>query len=419
MIDIISILINPLVMFGVVAVVGGSFYMRRKFSAYDIASFATTTGIAFTFFGIVLALGKLAIVNDASDVQSKVNALLDGVFVAFIPSIFGALVSVWTHVKPNFWGKPIDEHDEKETDLDKLILQELRTLNKNLVGDAEISLTTRLEKFQLKVTENQDALQREFQKFAERVADKIIDALSESMSKLNEKLGEQFGENFAKFADVIPKLLEWQEQYREIITNTQKQLNEQSKHLEGLLNALAPIEKLLANISASSSNLEHSAESVSKSFSQSAESIAQMRLDAENLLSAAKRLTETVEKQTAQNAAHSDALKSAAASLATVSQNANILDGTARQLNEHMDGLKRTINTLTSGLGAVERLSDTMQKKGESIEKSMREITEGVVRELANNLRGISEALVRDYRSVQESMREIKRISDENRGRNA
>lgn len=204
---------------GVVIIVVMSLYKRQKIHANDIANFATTAGIAFTFLGIILALGGLGNLGEQADIRQKIDALLGGIFVAFIPSIFGAAIAVSTHLLPEFWRKPIEEN-EQETDIDAQILQEFRRLNTNLVGDGETSLTTRLEKFQLKVTENQDALRREFQEFAQNVSDNIIEALKQSMADLNEKLGQQFGENFGRFADVIPRLLEWQENYRETIENT-------------------------------------------------------------------------------------------------------------------------------------------------------------------------------------------------------
>ena len=419
---------------GVLFVVVGSLLMRRKLSAHDIASFATTTGIFFTFFGIVLALGGLDTLGEqanangevnslgVSDLQNKVTALLGGIFVAFIPSIFGAGVSVCTHVWPHYLGKPVDVYDEKETDLDVLILQELKKLNANLVGDSETSLTTRLEKFQLKVTENQDALRKEFKDFSEKVANEIIDALSESMSKLNEKLGEQFGDNFAKFADVIPKLLEWQEHYRETIENTQKQLTEQSGHLKGLLDSLELFPKVLAEISdhlgkisVGSNTIDKAMKEITVSLTRTAEGVVNMKVGAEQFQSVVAQLTATIEEQVTQASGHSEALEKSATSLVGIAESTNILDGTAKQLNAHMDGLNQAINTITSGLGAVERLSDTLQGKAESIEGNMQKITEGVTKELARNLRGISEALVRDYQSVHDAIHGIKTLSDKSK----
>lgn len=344
---------------GVLIIVGVSLYKRQKIHANDIANFSTTTGIAFTFLGIILALGGLSELGQQADVQQKIDALLGGIFVAFIPSIFGAVIAVSTHVFQEFWRKPIEEN-EQETDIDAQILQELRRLNTNLVGDGETSLTTRLEKFQLKVTENQDVLRREFQEFAQNVADNIIEALKQSMADLNEKLGQQFGENFGRFADVIPRLLEWQENYRETIENTQQQLEEQSDHLKSLLESL---------------------ERATDSFISA-------------MTTASQLITQTQES-----------LQQSANDLEHIAKNVVILDNTAQQLNQH-------IETMSLTLGGVSRLSDAIQGKAESIEQNMKDITGKAINELAGNLRGISEALVNDYRSVQMTINEIKQIGN-------
>ena len=153
---------------GIILVI--SVWRRKKIRAGEIANFATTTGIFFTFLGIVLALGGLHNLGDGANVQQKVNTLTSGIFVAFIPSIFGAAVAASTHIFPKFWEKPVIEDDKNETDIDAQILQELKRLNTNIVGEGESSLTTRLQKFQLNVTENQNALKKEFHEFAENIA---------------------------------------------------------------------------------------------------------------------------------------------------------------------------------------------------------------------------------------------------------
>ncbi len=498
--------------FGASLIVVVSFLLREKRHAPDIASFATTTGIFFTFLGIVLALGGLTNLQEKINVQDKIEALLGGIFVAFIPSIFGALVAVITHVRPTWFPSPPINDDQIPSGVDEQILQELRNLNKNLIGDSDASLATRLEKFQLKVTENQDSLRKEFQDFAEKVADEIMNALKESMAQLNEKLGEQFGENFAKFADAIPKLLDWQAQYLETIENTQIQLKAQSDHLKELLNTLDSSQKSfieiasqIGKIAEGSSNIESTIKDISDGLTKAVDSITKMKDNSEqfqvsatqlasimekqaeqatrqsvaleksaesittvannasvfdekvaqltqyfadiaghvntisegsknidsttkdisdNLMKAvdsivkmkdnsdqfqvsATQLASIMEKQTEQATKQAGALEKSADSITTVANKTNILDDTAKQLNFHVDALNTAIQTITSGLGSVERLSATMEGKAESIEKNMKNITDEAVKNLAGNLRGISEALVKDYSEVRNAMEKI------------
>ena len=398
---------------GMVFIVIGSLWLRKKIHANDIASFATTTGIGFTFFGIVLALGGIGNLGEEADIQQKITNLLGGVFVAFIPSIVGAIVAVTTHAPSDFWRKPIEENDEQEFDIDAQILQELKKLNANIVGNNETSLTTRLEKFQLKVTENQDVLRKEFHDFAENVAKNIIEALQKSMDSLNEKLGQQFGENFKKFADAVPKLLDWQKQYRETIQETQQQLKTQSDYLKRFLKSLdsanesfVGIAEHVGKISDCSNNIDRTTQIITDSLTQAAEGMAKIRTDAERFQVASQSLTSAIEKQTELAGEQAQAINKSAISLTNIVDKVVILDDTAQKIDEH-------IKAMDSALGGLSRLSDTLQGKAESIEKNMTDITEGVITELAKNLRGISEVLVEDYKAVQIAMQNIIRQADE------
>lgn len=384
-----------------------SFYRRKKIHANDIASFATTAGIFFTFLGIALALGGLENLDADAGVKEKIDVLLEGVLVAFIPSIFGALVAFSTHAWPNYWRKPITEDDEQESDIDAQILQELKRLNANIVGDSETSLTTRLEKFQLKVTENQDKLAKEFQDFAKNVAENIIQALQKSMDSLNEKLGQQFGENFKKFADAVPKLLDWQENYRDTIEENQQLLKSQSDHLKSLLESLDKARKAFAGIAehvekigGCADAIDQSTQAISASLAQASGGVEKIKTNAEQLQNAAKSFSELITEQTEQVREQASALGKSADSLTSIAGKAVVLNETAQKIDKH-------IKAMESALGGFARLSDTLDGKAESIEKNMTKITEAALKELAGNLRGISAVLVKDYAEVQAAIQKI------------
>ncbi len=54
--DVLNIVAWGSTIVGVLVIIGLSFHRRQKIHANEIASFATTSGILFTFLGIVLAL---------------------------------------------------------------------------------------------------------------------------------------------------------------------------------------------------------------------------------------------------------------------------------------------------------------------------------------------------------------------------
>ena len=239
--------------------------------------------------------------------------------------------------------------------------------------------------------------------------------MKQSMADLNEKLGEQFGENFGKFADVIPKLLEWQEQYRETISDTQQQLKNQSNqlqaqtsHFDNLLKSIDEVKKSFTDIAEhaekiadSSSGIDSATKTIATSLAQASDGMVKIKTDAEKFQAVAATLNAAIERQTELAKEQTDALVKSASSLNGIAEKTAILDSTAQQLNKHLD-------KMVTMSGSMERFADTLPGKAEAIEKNMQDITGRAITDLAGNLRGISEALVEDYRTVQEAIEQIK-----------
>ena len=419
--EIFEVFKDWLAYIGSASIVGGAFYLRQKSYAPDIASFATTTGIGFTFLGIVIAVHSLSGLGE-SDIKSELDKLLTGIYVAFVPSIAGVIVAVITHVKPSWFPSPPIDEKTKPSGVDEQILQEIQRLNKNITGSGETSLITRLEKFQLAVTEKQEDLVKEFQGLSKQIADKIIDALSESMKELNQKLGEQFGDNFGRFADVIPKLLEWQENYRKTIEDTQEQLQAQSTHLQEMINTLGSSSEAFAgiaghieNISNFASNLKAKTDDLIVGLTSAADSIEKIRVDSGKLQSAAEQFSNVMQSQVAHTEKQNQLLNEivatmgkAADAVKDAADNVGEIGKTNEQLRKHVDSMRDAMRTVSSLRGGVEEFAAALPQKATAIEKSMQDITDATLKQLASNLRGISEALVNDYMAVHNAIRQIR-----------
>ena len=423
--EIFEVFKDWLAYIGSAFIVGGAFYLRKKSYAPDIASFATTTGIGFTFLGIVIAVHSLSGLGE-SDIKSELDKLLTGIYVAFVPSIAGVIVAVITHVAPHvapnlFPSPPIDEKT-KPSGVDEQILQEIQRLNKNITGSDETSLITQLEKFQSAVTEKQEDLVNEFQGLSKQIAEKIIDALSESMKELNKKLSEEFCGHFGRFADVFPKLLDWQENYRKTIEDTQKQLQAQSAHLQEMINTLGSSSEAFAgiaghieNISNFASNLEAKTDDLIVGLTSAAASIKEIKVDSEKLQSAAEQLSNVMQSQVAHTEKQNQLLNEivatmdkAADAVKGAADNVGEIGKTNEQLRQHVDSMRDAMRTVSSLRGGVEEFAAALPQKATAIEKSMQDITDAALKQLASNLRGISEALVNDYMAVHNAIRQIR-----------
>ena len=415
---------NPVVSIGVATIIGGALFLRKRSYAPDIASFATTTGIAFTFIGIVIAVSGLSGL-DESDIKSELDKLLKGIYVAFVPSIVGAGIAVlthFTHLLPVLFPPPSRTENKTPSGVDEQILQEIQNLNKNLVGDGETSLITRLEKFQLKVTEKQDELINEFQGLSKQIAEKIIDALSESMTELNKKLGEQFGENFGKFAEAIPQLLEWQETHRKTLADMQALLEKQTEQLQKMLDtfnssqqAFEAIAEHTEAISRCANNLSVKTNDIALGLAQASDSVAVIKDSAEKLDTAAKQFTESVQTQIQQVEQQSKLLSESAASLKTTAsaikkaaENIDAFGDSNEKLHQLVEQLTDAMRTLDGFRVGTDRFAAELTEKADAIESNMKRITDSAVQQLANNLRGISEALVNDYTAVHDAIKQIR-----------
>ena len=423
--EILDVIKNWLAVIGSVIIVVGAICLRKRIYAPDIASFATTTGIFFTFLGIVLAVRSLSGL-DESDIKSELDKLLTGIYVAFVPSIFGALIAVLTHVFPGCFPPPPLDKNKKPSGVDEQILLEIQKLNKNLVGDNDASVITRLKDFQLAVTGKQDQLINEFQGLSKQIAEKIIDALSESMTELNKKLGEQFGENFGKFAEAIPQLLKWQEAHRETLADMQALLKDQSEQLQKMLytfkssqQAFEAIAEHTEAISGCANNLSVKTKDIALGLAQASDSVAVIKDSAEKLDVAAKQFTESVQTQIQQVAQQSKLLGESAASLKTtasaIEKAAENIDAFGdsneklHQLVEQLTDAMRTLKEFRTGMG---QFAAELKQKADAIENNMQRITDSAVQQLASNLRGISDALVNDYQSVHDAIKQIREHHD-------
>lgn len=86
-----------------------------------------------------------------------------------------------------------------------------------------------------------------FDAFLEKMSDSFsksfIEALTQSIEKLNVELQEQLGGNFQKLNQAVTDLLDWQIHYKEIIEETQKELQASQSHMEAFLISVNEFEK--------------------------------------------------------------------------------------------------------------------------------------------------------------------------------
>ncbi|MCH1918987.1 MotA/TolQ/ExbB proton channel family protein [Shewanella sp. A3A] len=216
---------------------------RTEFVQY-IPTLLTSIGIFGTFLGIVLGLLDF----DQANIQGSIPPLLAGLKTAFLTSVTGILLSLVFKILSTlniFNPKQMAVNISAATP--EAILgamqaqvEEIKLLNKALVGNEESTIFGQLKILRGDINDNAKVLQRNteehatrqqvnFEAFSEKLwlklqdfsdtlsksaTEQVIEALKQVIADFNSNLTEQFGDNFKRLNEAVLKLVDWQENYK-------------------------------------------------------------------------------------------------------------------------------------------------------------------------------------------------------------
>lgn len=299
LLDLLKALDPNSVAYGFIIFMGVAFLMAvtaiatRRHPRYQqfAPNLLTTVGILGTFVGISIGLAAF----DTNQIDDSIPTLLDGLKTAFITSIVGMALSILTRAYFT-WSNREDETAEGEVGAEEIhgALLEIRSgvLQSNLLadkmrqaiaGDGDASVVTQLQKVRTEIQDNSKDLRNtlvadmsgnsigtaiegiaakldqmgekvaeEFRLFAEKVSEigskQLIQALEEVIRDFNKNLMEQFGENFKHLDLSVQKLVVWQDQYKDQLTQMDQQFQETVKGLADSRNSVADIAEKSATI---------------------------------------------------------------------------------------------------------------------------------------------------------------------------
>ena len=223
---------------------------------------ASTIGVLGTFGGIALGLIEF----DPYNISESVPKLLVGMRTAFSTSIAGMITSLFMKITQNFLIRKDDENIDNIEDLFNDMIKESRNTNKTLIRnqqemieqfnkqednwrESQEALKKEICNLNNSLTTKQDELIQEFKVFGKEMAknntDALIDALNGVIRDFNDKITEQFGENFKELNKAVGSLLVWQENYKEIIENTEN-------NLKSIFDSISIVEQDIKSVSESS-----------------------------------------------------------------------------------------------------------------------------------------------------------------------
>lgn len=223
------------------------FFLKEKQYSKEsvLGNIASTIGVLGTFVGISIGLWKF----NPNDITSSVPLLLSGMKIAFATSIIGMAASIFM--------KYIALKNEDEENIDDIMelfntmIAESRNVNNTLIENQK-----QTENVLNKVSEIWDSHQ---ENLTVELKSEILNLNNNTISKQEELIGEfkKLGECFTLLNSGVNNLLTWQENYKETIENT-------TKELETVIQTIHNADESIESISKNSSLIKENNEKLSE-----------------------------------------------------------------------------------------------------------------------------------------------------------
>lgn len=235
------------IIFGILVAYILYFFLKEKQYSKEsvLGNIASTIGVLGTFVGISIGLWKF----NPNDITSSVPLLLSGMKIAFATSIIGMAASIFM--------KYIALKNEDEENIDDIMelfntmIAESRNVNNTLIENQK-----QTENVLNKVSEIWASHQ---ENLTVELKSEILNLNNNTISKQEELIGEfkKLGECFTLLNSGVNNLLTWQENYKETIENT-------TKELEIVIQTIHNADESIESISKNSSLIKENNENLSE-----------------------------------------------------------------------------------------------------------------------------------------------------------
>ena len=393
----------------------------------------TSLGILGTFIGIFIGLLDF----DIRTINRSVPLLLEGLKVAFGTSILGLFGAVsFRLISPVITRESVGREDASAKDIVDQLMQLDTSINKAteansagfedirnaLTDDKDSSIVGQLQRLRTNVGDLEsttrhgfEAQIEEFKVFAEHMSEAfskaIIEELQAVIREFNETLSEQFGENFKQLNVAVGRLVDWQDEYRQqmselkiALDNAVEGIKESQKALDDIEVSASKLPDHLTKMEQANSVLNSQLEKIEESLG----GFAEMRDKAINAFPEIEKNIEDITTNLSATLEHqTDIVKEIATNCESLIslQKESITDQRIVQ-REMLEGLQTSFN---------ETISNTTSRMNEAIvqlDEAMQSEIESVIRAMAENLSGITEKFVADYTPLLETTRRVVEIGE-------
>jgi len=432
----------------------GRFVLRLSSFDRHGATLLTTLGVLGTFAGIFLGLLKF----DVGDIDASVPALLEGLKVAFATSILGMASAILLRIFQGIVPQRTEGAGEVTPEIIHSALLEiqnsvvtsakdqtdvLKEVKQAIAADGESSLLTQIQKLRVSLDDGNRNLIQEFRSFAEKMAENnskaLIDALERVIRDFNTQLNEQFGENFKQLNQAVAALLEWQNNYRKNVEETQNRImaavaslqasedalrkftehtNEIPKNLEILKNILDGFkdvnEDLSTHLEAVGALKERALEAfpiieknISSLTDEFSTSVRKGIEESENALREQRNaFSSMTEGFGALQISSEDAQSTFKTAIDTTlreihNQLVNTLDGHSKAIDMSAEAMQQQL------LESWQKTQDAINGQFENFDSQMQEELSRALQLLGSQLASLSEKFVSDYGPVADNLRDV------------
>lgn len=366
----------------------------------SVPQFLISLGILGTFYGIFLGLIEF----NVTKINESILSLIDGLKLAFITSIVGIGSAILLRILKQI--VPRKQEEQEEVTAEDIHFQ-LTELIKAINSDSDTSLSSQIQKMRLETNDNLNNLNKSFTEFAEKMAESntksLIEAIEQVMKDFNTKINEQIGDNFKRLNEGVEKLVVWQDNYKNQMSEMIEQFTTASQGIEAAKNNLTEIANKMENLPKAAEDMKTLIETTQTQINDldnKMSAFVEMKDKATNVMpDIEKKLTEMSENV-------SNLVTQMVTNLNASSQ--NLQENVQKQLqdmqlssNTFNDFLKEAIKESTDNLnGQIKKLDDAMQEELSRVMKIM-----------SDRLVSLSNKFVEDYTPLTERLKQIVNIS--------
>ncbi len=363
----------------------------------------TTLGIFFCFLGIAIGLLNF----DANDVKGSLPALLQGIRTAFWASVWGIGMALTIKARRAFGAPPALKEGQSSGATINDLVDQITKLNKSIAGEDDSTLISQIKLSRSDSNERLTRLQTSFDNFVKVMAEAnskaLIEALSNIIQDFNTQLREQFGENFKQLNAAVEKLVIWQAQYKDQLTDLISQETTTRESMKVAADQFNVIVKLSESFSGTAKDLSDLLKS--------------LEIQKEQLLTLLRLLADLVRDASASVPKIEPAMITMINQITSgVTENQKRLTEVVEQstrIAKENDQMFRTLlkdqlDAATKDLNShIRQMSEDTKKQVVVLDKALQDELTKSIESLGKQLTALSQKFVQDYTPLTEQLRRL------------